>query len=130
MSLCRGYRIGINFNKLNKELGMLKAKQENTAQNKKDESNEKKLLVKCTAAQFATIIEMLMDRDYIQKSNNAEGTARILLRSFEFENNPQVSVESLGKKLFKEKSAINATDYAEIWNGKLPLRKYLKGTKE
>ena len=130
LDLSKGYRMGLNYYKLIQELGSL---QENTNTKKMEEENNnhnKKLLLKCSPAQFATIVEMLMDKDYIVRSNNAEGTAKILLKAFEFKDYPTTTFESLGKRLFKETPAINVEDYNSIKNGTFPLRKYLKSGKE
>ena len=91
------------------------------------QNDTKKIMVNCAPAQFATIVEILMNKDYLEKRSNGEGTARLLLKIFEFKShNP--SVESLGRKLFKRETQINETDYDDL--NKIIHRKYLKGNKD
>lgn len=93
----------------------------------RETDNGKKIMVNCTPAQFATLIEVLMEKDYLQKRSNAEGTAKLLLKIFEFKkNNP--SYESLGKVLFKKDRKINADDYEGL--SRITARKYLKVNKD
>jgi len=85
---------------------------------------DKKLKWKGTPAQFCFIIDLLIEKGYIEKPTNySERSGKLLLNHFEFEND-KPTFESLGKYLHKDLYAINNQEHIALFN-KIPHRKDL-----
>jgi hypothetical protein len=90
-----------------------------------DEINEivstKKIKFKGTPAQFCYIIDLLINKGYIESPTpKGERSAKILLEHFEFENN-NPSIESLGKILHKDIDQIKNIEHRSKFQ-KMPHR--------
>jgi hypothetical protein len=71
-------------------------------------------------AHLAFLIDLLMEKGYIRKEGSGEGTAKILLRIFKFENYSP-SIESLGKLLHKDDYPIKDDQVVKLFN-RIPSR--------
>jgi hypothetical protein len=81
----------------------------------------KKLKWTGTPAQFSYIIDLLINKGYIeQPAPKGERSARILLEHFEIENH-KPSFESLGKMLHKDIDQIKNIDHRKLFQ-KIPHR--------
>jgi len=110
-------KLKIGLDKFNEMITDIDVNEQKTIEN----NNLNKIKWKGTPAQFCYVIDLLINKGYIeQPTPKGERSARILLEHFEIENhNP--SIESMGKILHKDIDQIKNIDHRKLFQ-KIPHR--------